>query len=136
MPNRLKACFIWIPYFLFGYQVKKCWYPQWNAGKILISNPVVFQVIDFGCSEGKLISQLKRVDCVEELVGIDIDYETLEFNKRRTRPFSADYLDPRSKPLTVSLFQGKVQTVHACSLGAWWYKNQSVIPMCATVQLH
>ncbi|XP_028394618.1 small RNA 2'-O-methyltransferase-like [Dendronephthya gigantea] len=66
------------------------------------------KVIDFGCSEGKLISQLKRVECVEELVGIDIDHETLEFNKRRARPFSADYLDPRSKPLTVSLYQGSI----------------------------
>ena len=65
-------------------------------------------MIDFGCSEGKLISQLKRVECVEELIGIDIDHETLEFNKKRARPFSADYLDPRSKPLTVSLYQGIV----------------------------
>jgi spermidine synthase len=66
-------------------------------------------VIDFGCSEGKLISQLKRVECVEELVGIDLDHETLDFNKKRARPFSGDYLDPRSKPLTVSLYQGKIQ---------------------------
>ena len=66
-------------------------------------------MIDFGCSEGKLISQLKKVECVEELVGIDLDHETLDFNKTRARPFSGDYLDPRPNPLTVGLYQGKIQ---------------------------
>ncbi|XP_046845507.1 small RNA 2'-O-methyltransferase-like [Xenia sp. Carnegie-2017] len=66
------------------------------------------KVIDFGCSEGKLINQLKKVECVEELVGIDIDLDTLEFNKNRTRPYSCDYLDPRTRPLTVSLYQGSI----------------------------
>ena len=73
-----------------------------------------FQVIDFGCSEGKLISQLKRVECIEELVGIDVDHETLDYNKRRARPFAADYLDPKPRPLTVSLYQGTL-----CSRVCW-----------------
>ena len=73
-----------------------------------------FQVIDFGCSEGKLISQLKRVECIEELVGIDVDHDTLDYNKRRARPFAADYLDPRPRPLTVSLYQGTL-----CSRVCW-----------------
>ena len=64
------------------------------------------KVIDFGCSEGKLISKLKKVECIEELVGIDIDLETLEFNQGKAKPFTADYLDPRSNPLTVSFYQG------------------------------
>ena len=47
------------------------------------------------------------MECIEELVGIDIDHETLDFNKGRARPFAADYLDPRPRPLTVSLYQGR-----------------------------
>ena len=64
------------------------------------------KVIDFGCSEGKLISKQKRVECIEELVGIDIDEDTLEFNQIKAKPFAADYLDPRANPLTVSFYQG------------------------------
>lgn len=66
------------------------------------------KVIDFGCSEGKLISKLKKVECIEELVGIDIDQDTLEFNRIKAKPFAADYLDPRSNPLTVSFYQGSI----------------------------
>lgn len=43
---------------------------------------------------------------LEELVGVDVDQQLLEESKFRIRPFTADYLRPRTHPFQVSLYQG------------------------------
>lgn len=52
-----------------------------------------------------LISQDNLIH-LEEVVGVDIDHQLLEDSKFRIKPFTADYLRPRSHPFKVSLYQG------------------------------
>ena len=66
-----------------------------------------FKVLDIGCSEGKLLTNI-RIHCskVEIIIGIDIDKEVLQENRFRTKPLMAEYLKKRDIPLKMALFQG------------------------------
>lgn len=69
------------------------------------------KVLDFGCAEAKLVKTLISQDNLihlEEVVGVDIDQQLLEESKFRIKPFTADYLRPRSHPFKVSLYQGSI----------------------------
>ena len=65
------------------------------------------QVVDVGCAECKLLRLLlRRVDSVQELVGVDIDTSLLEAQSSRLQPLITDYVLPRETPLTIRLMQG------------------------------
>ena len=59
-----------------------------------------------GCAEGKLLRLLRRLECVRELVGVDIEASLLEAQSTRLQPLISDYVLPRQSPLTISLLQG------------------------------
>ena len=66
------------------------------------------QTVDMGCSECNLIQRLKTVDCVESIIGVDVDESVLEMNKWKVQPLCSEYLMNvrRNTPLTVQLLQG------------------------------
>lgn len=77
----------------------------------LVKKQQAKKVLDFGCAEAKLVKALICQDNLihlEELVGVDIDQQLLEESKFRIRPFTADYLRPRTHPFQVSLYQGSI----------------------------
>ncbi len=73
----------------------------------VFNDPDFLQILDAGCSEGKLLSSIK-LHCpdVEEIIGIDIDKELLMMNRFRLKPLVAEYLFKRSKKLRMALFHG------------------------------
>ena len=66
------------------------------------------QVVDFGCSELSFLVHLKNTPCIEEILCIDIDRETLEANRHKAIPLNADYLHSRTRPLTIHVCEGSV----------------------------
>ena len=64
-----------------------------------------------GCSEAKLLTHIK-IHCknVEEIIGVDIDKETLLENRFRTKPLMSEYLKKRDTPLKMAIYQGINET--------------------------
>ena len=64
--------------------------------------------MDIGCSEGKLLTNIKfHCSSVEVIIGIDIDKEVLLENRFRTKPLMTEYLHKRETPLRMALYQGE-----------------------------
>ena len=65
-----------------------------------------------GCSEAKLLTHIK-IHCqnVEEIIGVDIDKETLLANRFRTKPLMSEYLKKRKTPLKMAIYQG-INNIH------------------------
>ena len=62
-----------------------------------------------GCSECGLMQKLIRTEglSVEELIGVDIDNVSLDYNLHKVKPLMTEYLNPsREHQLTVKLYQG------------------------------
>ncbi|CAH2311735.1 small RNA 2 -O-methyltransferase isoform X1 [Pelobates cultripes] len=66
------------------------------------------KVADLGCSNCSLLRRLKFCDCIEELVGLDIDQRLLTDKKESLKPLLISYLEPKKTRLTVSLYHGSV----------------------------
>ncbi|XP_035684937.1 small RNA 2'-O-methyltransferase-like [Branchiostoma floridae] len=66
------------------------------------------RLLDFGCAEGKLIKFLKPEESLEQLTGVDIEGEVLESIRGIIKPLLSDYIQPRPRPFTVSLYQGSI----------------------------
>ncbi|KAM4641368.1 small RNA 2'-O-methyltransferase [Discoglossus pictus] len=66
------------------------------------------KVVDLGCGECSVLHTLKFWDCIEHLVGLDINENVLRRKMYNLSPLPAHYLDPRKCPLTVALYQGSV----------------------------
>ena len=66
---------------------------------------MILQVIDFGCAECKLIQLLKSEDYLEEICGVDIDRSLLDASQRKIEPLTVDYINPRTRPLTLKLIK-------------------------------
>uniref|UniRef100_A0A8C5QEY5 Small RNA 2'-O-methyltransferase n=1 Tax=Leptobrachium leishanense TaxID=445787 RepID=A0A8C5QEY5_9ANUR len=66
------------------------------------------KVADLGCSECSLLRRLKFCDCIEELVGLDIDKSLLMEKTESLKPLIIDYLEPLKTRLTVCLYHGSV----------------------------
>ncbi|XP_063282200.1 small RNA 2'-O-methyltransferase [Pelobates fuscus] len=66
------------------------------------------KVADLGCNNCSLLRRLKFCDCIEELVGLDIDYRLLTNKKESLKPLLISYLEPKKTRLTVSLYHGSV----------------------------
>ncbi|KAM9324543.1 small RNA 2'-O-methyltransferase [Gastrophryne carolinensis] len=66
------------------------------------------KIADLGCSECSLLHRLKFWNCIELLVGVDIDGDTLKRKRHTLTPLPAHYLEPLKRPLTVILYEGSV----------------------------
>ncbi|KAM4022541.1 small RNA 2'-O-methyltransferase isoform 2-T3 [Anomaloglossus baeobatrachus] len=75
------------------------------------------KVADLGCSECSLLHKLKFWDCIEELVGVDIDEEILRRKGYTLMPLPFHYLDPLESPLSVTLYHGSVAEKDPALLG-------------------
>ncbi|XP_073499019.1 small RNA 2'-O-methyltransferase [Phyllobates terribilis] len=75
------------------------------------------KVADLGCSECTLLHKLKFQDCIEELVGVDIDEEILRRKGYTLTPLPFHYLDPLERSLSVTLYHGSVAEKDPALLG-------------------
>ncbi|XP_077308833.1 small RNA 2'-O-methyltransferase [Lithobates pipiens] len=66
------------------------------------------KVADLGCSECSLLHRLKFWNCIEFLIGVDIDEETLRRKMHTLTPLPTHYLEPMERPLNVILYKGSV----------------------------
>nr|XP_020856113.1 small RNA 2'-O-methyltransferase isoform X2 [Phascolarctos cinereus] len=73
------------------------------------------KVADLGCANCKLLWRLKYHESIEVLAGLDIDENILTRNMLHTG--AGDYLDPRERPLTITLYHGSVVEKDPCLLG-------------------
>ncbi|XP_071794352.1 small RNA 2'-O-methyltransferase-like [Asterias amurensis] len=75
------------------------------------------KVLDMGCGECSLLRLLKRKECIEQLTGVDQDGDLLQSSRYLAKPLLCEYLIPRSKPFTVSLYEGSIGEKDARMLG-------------------
>ncbi|XP_053549800.1 small RNA 2'-O-methyltransferase [Bombina bombina] len=75
------------------------------------------KVADLGCGECSLLCSLKFWDCVELLVGLDIDEDVLRSKMNILSPLVTHYLEPRKRSLTVTLYKGSVTQKDPALLG-------------------
>uniref|UniRef100_A0A2D4GWU2 Small RNA 2'-O-methyltransferase n=1 Tax=Micrurus corallinus TaxID=54390 RepID=A0A2D4GWU2_MICCO len=75
------------------------------------------KVADLGCANCRLLWMLKFCNCIEELVGLDINEEVMKENLYSLSPLATDYLQPSDRQLTVTLLQGSVAHKDPCMLG-------------------
>ncbi|CAH1402613.1 unnamed protein product [Nezara viridula] len=64
------------------------------------------KIADLGCSEIAFFIQIKRLETIEEYIGVDIDEDTLDRCSCRVTPLNYDYLSSRCAPLTVRILLG------------------------------
>ncbi|XP_060058157.1 small RNA 2'-O-methyltransferase isoform X2 [Erinaceus europaeus] len=64
------------------------------------------EVADLGCGDSSLIWMLKFHSCIEQLVGVDIDEDKLQWKGSKLSPFMGDFLSPRDLNLTITLYHG------------------------------
>ncbi|KAM3915201.1 small RNA 2'-O-methyltransferase [Leptodactylus fuscus] len=75
------------------------------------------KVADLGCSECSLLHKLTFWDCIEELVGVDIDEDILKRKGYTLSPLPIYYLEPLERSLTVTLYHGSVSEKDPALLG-------------------
>lgn len=66
------------------------------------------QIVDFGCSEMGFFSRLKHTPGIQEVICVDIDRSTLDYNKQKIEALTADFLRVRDSPLNVFVYEGSV----------------------------
>ncbi|XP_049736153.1 small RNA 2'-O-methyltransferase isoform X2 [Elephas maximus indicus] len=64
------------------------------------------KVADLGCGDTSLLWMLKFHKCLELLVGVDTNEEKLRRKEYKLSPLVGDYLKPRERTLTVTLYHG------------------------------
>ncbi|XP_039590973.1 small RNA 2'-O-methyltransferase isoform X1 [Polypterus senegalus] len=72
------------------------------------------KVIDLGCADCSLLCKMKFQQCIEELVGIDINEQVIRENMYLLSPLPCDYLNPRIQPLVIKLYQGSIIEKDPC----------------------
>ncbi|NWS43785.1 HENMT methyltransferase, partial [Probosciger aterrimus] len=75
------------------------------------------KVADLGCADCRLLCMLKFCSCIEVLAGVDICGSAMKEKMHRLSPLPVDYLQPRERPLTVTLHHGSVAHKDHCMLG-------------------
>ncbi|XP_075038739.1 small RNA 2'-O-methyltransferase isoform X2 [Mixophyes fleayi] len=75
------------------------------------------KVADLGCSECSLLQRLKFWNCIEQLVGVDIDEDILKRKMYTLTPLPTHYLEPLKRSLTVTLYHGSVSQKDPALLG-------------------
>ncbi|XP_042272677.1 small RNA 2'-O-methyltransferase isoform X1 [Thunnus maccoyii] len=66
------------------------------------------KVVDLGCSECRLLKNLKFCREIELLVGVDLNGATIRKKMHGLAPISTDYLQPGYDQLCIELYQGSV----------------------------
>ena len=64
-----------------------------------------------GCSECKLLRQLKHEQYIEELVGVDVNSVSLNMYQNVVRPLITDFFNCRQRPLVMRLMQGSTTVI-------------------------
>ncbi|XP_063154428.1 small RNA 2'-O-methyltransferase [Candoia aspera] len=85
--------------------------------KQLVNKHKPKKVADLGCADCRLLWMLKFCNCIEVLVGLDINEEVMKEKMHTLSPLPCDYLLPSERPLTVTLLQGSVAHKDPCMLG-------------------
>ncbi|XP_008067857.1 small RNA 2'-O-methyltransferase [Carlito syrichta] len=66
------------------------------------------KVADLGCGDTSLMTLLRVCPCIELLVGVDINKDTLQRRRHKLSPFIGHYLSPRDLDLTITLYHGSI----------------------------
>ncbi|ESO12622.1 hypothetical protein HELRODRAFT_151325, partial [Helobdella robusta] len=82
------------------------------------------KIIDLGCGECRLLRSVKKLDRIEQIIGIDCNKEILEDNFYSLKPLNFQYLIPRSNPLTINIFHADFLKTDLSHLRS---SNQAVI---------
>lgn len=77
----------------------------------------VKSVVDFGSAECKITRFLVQIPTLEQLTLVDLNRDTLEFNKGTIMPLISDYLFRREVTLNVKIYQGSITDLASCILG-------------------
>ncbi|KAJ7332419.1 hypothetical protein JRQ81_014599 [Phrynocephalus forsythii] len=85
--------------------------------KQLVSEHKPKKVADLGCADCRLLWMLKFYNCIEVLVGLDINEDVMKEKMHTLSPLPGDFLQPSERSLTVTLLQGSVAHKDPCMLG-------------------
>ncbi|XP_006866070.1 PREDICTED: small RNA 2'-O-methyltransferase [Chrysochloris asiatica] len=85
--------------------------------KDLVSQHEPKKVADLGCGDTSLLWLLKFHKCIELLVGVDTNKDKLQRKKYKLSPLIGDYLKPRERTLTVTLYHGSAVERDSSLLG-------------------
>ncbi|XP_055921808.1 small RNA 2'-O-methyltransferase [Eupeodes corollae] len=66
------------------------------------------KIVEFGCSEMRLLWLLRRTKGIEHIVEVDVDEETLLMYKNRAAPIVSDHIVSRETPLRIEVFKGSI----------------------------
>ncbi|KAL9919456.1 hen1 methyltransferase isoform 1-T9 [Glossina fuscipes fuscipes] len=66
------------------------------------------KIVDFGCSEMRLLPLLRRIPKVEHILAVDIDEKVLSVFQQRAVPLVSDYLHKREEPLRIEVLKGSI----------------------------
>ncbi|XP_022097447.1 small RNA 2'-O-methyltransferase-like isoform X2 [Acanthaster planci] len=90
---------------------------RYKAVKNMVKKLQPKKVLDMGCGECCLLRQLKHNDSIEQLTGVDVDGDVLQAHRYLAKPLTWEYLNPRSHPFIVSLYQGSIGEKDSRMLG-------------------
>lgn len=76
------------------------------------------KVVEFGCAEMDFFKYMKHLYDIKEIVLVDIDEETLNYNLYKVFPLTVDYLKKRPSELNVQVLIGNVAWPDRRLLGA------------------
>ncbi|XP_066480652.1 small RNA 2'-O-methyltransferase [Tiliqua scincoides] len=75
------------------------------------------KVADLGCADCRLLWMLKFCNCIEVLVGLDINEDVMKEKMHILTPLPGDYIQPSERSLTITLHQGSVVHKDPCMRG-------------------
>lgn len=84
------------------------WQQRIEAIRSFIIQNGLYDIVDLGCGEGKLIEDLIPINGVKKVTGVDIDPNSLYKASEKSRPSACDYVMRRKYLLTVKFLQGDI----------------------------
>ncbi|XP_022176690.1 small RNA 2'-O-methyltransferase isoform X1 [Myzus persicae] len=94
----------WPPLYVQRYMVVQevIEHPIWNGS--------IKKVVDFGCSEMGLFKCIKPIPGLNNIMLVDVDYDTLDINQCKVLPTNYDHITmhERKEPLTVDIYNGSI----------------------------
>ncbi|CAI6352272.1 unnamed protein product [Macrosiphum euphorbiae] len=96
----------------------KFWPPlymqRYMAVQEVIDHPIwsgsIKKVVDFGCSEMGLFKCIKPIPGLNNIMLVDVDFDTLDINQFKVLPTNYDHISmhERKEPLTVDIYNGSI----------------------------
>ncbi|XP_026823009.1 small RNA 2'-O-methyltransferase isoform X1 [Rhopalosiphum maidis] len=96
----------------------KFWPPlymqRYMAIQEIIEHPIwkgsIKKVVDFGCSEIGLFKCIKPIPGLNNIMLVDVDFETLDLNQSKVLPTNYDHISmhERKEPLIVDIYNGSI----------------------------